>query len=685
MAQQTINVGTTPNDGTGDALRDGMIKVNSNFTELYNNPPIGNSATIANTLTVGNSSVNTAVNSTSLSTGSLTVGPAAGYSFTGIALGEFQGSQNTYIEIVAQNANTGNNASTDLVLTADSGNDSINYVDLGINGSGYNQSTYNIGGALDAYLYASNSNIHIGTAANNGSIKFHANGTTSSDLKFVINATAVGVSSGINFVANGTSYHGGNATFAQGIIDSTGSQGSNGYVLTSNGSGNVYWSSFAADIPATYVQNTDSRTLSGNLYFTGANVVFATSMTVGNATVNAVTTSTQRTISNSTAALTATPVSITVGNSAANATVNTTVFFVGNSSVSTFANNGLVQTTNGVYSVGQFNGTFSDGIVVDYVTNNGRISAGSGDQLTFYTGGVGVTQMVQVNSSVMAVNTNIQTGSGAASSGGGVTVNTSAIVIGNSTVNVSTNSTHFFAGNSSYYGFGNSTAESLITPSCNLVILSNTSSGAITLNIGNSTVYGYGNSVAEVLVNPTSTLTIYANGWNVGNASANAYGNSTMEVLANTSGNINITPTILTINVAASNTGTIVVGNTTSVTTITQASANIGNTIFTVNSTVTAVASNTFNLGTSTAAANGYTYLPNGLKMNWGWVSANSTTAGAVTFTSAYTTNAYVVTATSNSAVTTYQAAVVSWTKTGANVVTANATSTNVFWTAIGT
>ena len=71
--------------------------------------------------------------------------------------------------------------------------------------------------------------------------------------------------------------------------------------------------------------------------------------------------------------------------------------------------------------------------------------------------------------------------------------------------------------------------------------------------------------------------------------------------------------------------------------------------------------------------------------MNWGWVSANSSTAGAITFSSAYTTNAYVVTATSNSATATYQAAVVSWTKTGANVVTANATSTNVFWTAIGT
>ena len=35
MAQLPIVVGTTPNDGTGDPLRDAFIKVNSNFDELY--------------------------------------------------------------------------------------------------------------------------------------------------------------------------------------------------------------------------------------------------------------------------------------------------------------------------------------------------------------------------------------------------------------------------------------------------------------------------------------------------------------------------------------------------------------------------------------------------------------------------------------------------------------------------
>lgn len=46
MAKQTINTGAGANDGTGDSLRDGAGKVNSNFTELYNALGNGNSVQI---------------------------------------------------------------------------------------------------------------------------------------------------------------------------------------------------------------------------------------------------------------------------------------------------------------------------------------------------------------------------------------------------------------------------------------------------------------------------------------------------------------------------------------------------------------------------------------------------------------------------------------------------------------
>ena len=46
MAQQTLNIGTTANDGTGDTLRVAMDKVNDNFDEIYASPIISDFITI---------------------------------------------------------------------------------------------------------------------------------------------------------------------------------------------------------------------------------------------------------------------------------------------------------------------------------------------------------------------------------------------------------------------------------------------------------------------------------------------------------------------------------------------------------------------------------------------------------------------------------------------------------------
>jgi len=48
MAKQTINVGTTANDNTGDTLRVSFTKVNANFTELYTNVATGSSDRLIN-------------------------------------------------------------------------------------------------------------------------------------------------------------------------------------------------------------------------------------------------------------------------------------------------------------------------------------------------------------------------------------------------------------------------------------------------------------------------------------------------------------------------------------------------------------------------------------------------------------------------------------------------------------
>ena len=88
------------------------------------------------------------------------------------------------------------------------------------------------------------------------------------------------------------------------------------------------------------------------------------------------------------------------------------------------------ESTGGLYAQGAMSATYTDGIVVDYATGNGRISVGTSDNLTFYTGGVASTQMAKitpssietsgafhVNSNTVAASYSIPSGSNAMSVG----------------------------------------------------------------------------------------------------------------------------------------------------------------------------------------------------------------------------------------------------------------------------
>lgn len=46
MAQENINIGSSPNDGTGDTLRQGAIKINNNFDELFTKTEIISNSSI---------------------------------------------------------------------------------------------------------------------------------------------------------------------------------------------------------------------------------------------------------------------------------------------------------------------------------------------------------------------------------------------------------------------------------------------------------------------------------------------------------------------------------------------------------------------------------------------------------------------------------------------------------------
>lgn len=64
-----------------------------------------------------------------------------------------KGSINNYLQLNIQNNSSGTVASSDIVATANNGSETVNFVNLGINGGG-NTSTGQLGGANTAYLYS---------------------------------------------------------------------------------------------------------------------------------------------------------------------------------------------------------------------------------------------------------------------------------------------------------------------------------------------------------------------------------------------------------------------------------------------------------------------------------------------------------------------------------------------------
>ena len=57
MAKLTLNLGTNPNDGTGDNLRGGGTKINANFTEIYNS--LGDGSNLINSFTIADTTSTT--------------------------------------------------------------------------------------------------------------------------------------------------------------------------------------------------------------------------------------------------------------------------------------------------------------------------------------------------------------------------------------------------------------------------------------------------------------------------------------------------------------------------------------------------------------------------------------------------------------------------------------------------
>ena len=76
-------------------------------------------------------------------------------------IAHFQGNNNIYSQVNIKNINSGSNASSDLVLTANNGTEGVHYVNLGVNSSTYNGGY--VGYENDAYLLNVGKDLYIGT------------------------------------------------------------------------------------------------------------------------------------------------------------------------------------------------------------------------------------------------------------------------------------------------------------------------------------------------------------------------------------------------------------------------------------------------------------------------------------------------------------------------------------------
>lgn len=90
-----------------------------------------------------------------------------------------KGDVNNYLQLNIQNTNNGTLASSDVVATANNGDETTNYIDMGINSDGF---IGDIGNENDAYLYSTGKHLHIGNASNYP-VQFFAGGLNSDTNK----------------------------------------------------------------------------------------------------------------------------------------------------------------------------------------------------------------------------------------------------------------------------------------------------------------------------------------------------------------------------------------------------------------------------------------------------------------------------------------------------------------------
>ena len=101
-----------------------------------------------------------------------------------------KGNINNHLQMNVQNNSTGVAASTNIIARADNGNEVANFVNMGINSSGFAGTTL-LGGANNAYLFATGNDFIIGNASINKQLIFFAGGTSTANEIMRLNSRGI--------------------------------------------------------------------------------------------------------------------------------------------------------------------------------------------------------------------------------------------------------------------------------------------------------------------------------------------------------------------------------------------------------------------------------------------------------------------------------------------------------------
>lgn len=101
-----------------------------------------------------------------------------------------KGTINNYLQINIQNRSNGTNASSDIVATANNGTETANFIDMGINSSGFTNTSYPVvGGINNAYLYSTGNDFVIGNGTSGKPLRFFTGGFANTNERMRIDGS----------------------------------------------------------------------------------------------------------------------------------------------------------------------------------------------------------------------------------------------------------------------------------------------------------------------------------------------------------------------------------------------------------------------------------------------------------------------------------------------------------------